>query len=85
MPFFVAEFLFYKTNICPSNTIIQSLGCCCMFFQITAILQGVYTAVFIILMSVMHYNSNAYYILMISAAELKNVRSHKVQLEFYAW
>jgi len=33
----------------------------------------------------MQYNSNAYYMVMISAAALKNVRSHKVQLKFYVW
>jgi len=41
-------------------------------------------AIFITLMSIIQYNSNAY-IIMFSAAELKNVRSHKVQLKFNAW
>jgi hypothetical protein len=36
-------------------------------------------------MSIIHYNSNTYYIVMISAAELKDVKSHKMQLKFCAW
>jgi len=31
------------------------------------------------------YNTNTYYITMISVAELKNVRSCKMLLKFYAW
>jgi hypothetical protein len=55
-----------------------------MFHQNSALFRES-TPVFTTLMSIIPYNSNANYIVMISAAELKNVRSHKMQLKFNAW
>jgi hypothetical protein len=83
MLFVVAEFLVYKTNICPSNTMMVTWLLLHVPSELCP-LQVVCTPLFTTLMSIIHYNSNAYYIVMISAAELKNVRSHKMQLTFYA-
>jgi len=80
----IAEFLICKTNVCPSNTMIVSWLLLHVLSELCP-LQGVCTPMFTTLMSIIHYNSNAYYIVMISTAELKNVRSHKMQLKCYAW
>jgi hypothetical protein len=71
----ITWFLIYKTNMCTSNTHSNTIYCLLLHVSATLrYLQEVYTWMFRIHHSMIHGNGNTYYIMVISAAELKNFK-----------
>jgi len=77
-------FLFYKTNTCTCNIYNNTVSCLLLHVSAEPYhLQVVSTTIYGTQCSIIHYNSNTYYIAVISAAEVHNVRSREMLLKFH--
>lgn len=75
-------FLFYKTNIRTCNVYNNTVSCLLLHVSTEFChLQLVCTSVFGTHYSIIRYNSNTYYIALISTAEVQNVRSREMLLK----